>query len=455
VQAALRSAIIDGLLEPGMDLPSSRSLAEQIGVRRNAIVVAYERLLSDGLVEARHGAGTYVATELPAPQMGLPVAKHKIEQPQRRAFALGHTYTDAELLRRLASNVRRRIATAGPDELGYGDPRGSELLRTQIAQHLAVNRGIRCDASCTLIVNGTQHGLRLCTDALLSHGDAVWMEDPGYYAARNTLQAAGKRIVPVPVDAEGIIVAAGQRLNDSAKAAYVTPSHQFPTGVAMSMGRRVALLEWARSSNAWVLEDDYDSEFRYAGPPLTALAGIGGERVIYIGTFTKALFAGLRLGYIVVPPAILERVVAARAAHDRFPSRFMQDAVADLMSDGVLAAHTRRMRRRYREARDSVAATLLESAGGALHIAVPKQGLHLLALLPRGLPKDAAMRIRETAVVEAKLLSEMRIARPGADGFILGFSGHDIKELNAAARRLGQAARDYLANGGAPTAEHP
>ena len=452
VHDAIRSAIIDGLLAPGTILPSSRSLAEQIGVRRNTVVTAYERLLSDGLIEARHGAGTYVATELPAPPLAAPAGGNHIEQPKRRAFALGHTYAGSELLRRLAGNVRRRITAAGPDELGYGDPRGSEYLRAQIAHHLATHRGVRCDASCILVVNGTQHGLRLCLDALLSQGDAVWLEDPGYYAARNTLQAAGLRVVPVPVDTEGIIVSAGQRLFGSAKAAYVTPSHQFPTGVAMSMGRRVALLEWARSSGAWIIEDDYDSEFRYAGPPLTALAGIGGERVIYIGTFTKVLFAGLRLAYIVVPPSLLEQLVAARAAHDRFPARFMQDAVADLMADGALAAHTRRMRRRYREARDVVAAALHDAAGGALRIAVPKQGLHLLALLPEGLPEDAAMSIRKAAAVETKLLSGTRIAQSGADGFILGFSGHDSMELAAAAYRLGQAARDYLAIGNAPRA---
>jgi GntR family transcriptional regulator/MocR family aminotransferase len=252
--------------------------------------------------------------------------------------------------------------------------------------------------------------------------------------------------VPVPVDAEGIVVAAGQRNSGSAKAVYVTPSHQFPTGVTMSMVRRVALLEWARSSNAWILEDDYDSEFRYAGPPLTALAGIGSERVIYFGTFTKTLFAGLRLAYAVVPPAVLERVLLTRATHDRFPAVFLQDAVADLMSDGTFDAHTRRMRKRYREARDTVAAVLENAAGAALRIVVPTQGLHLLALLPPGAPRGAAIRIREAAGVEAKLLSEMRITNRAPDGFVLGFSGHDVTELKLAARRLGQAARQLRAH---------
>jgi GntR family transcriptional regulator/MocR family aminotransferase len=214
--------------------------------------------------------------------------------------------------------------------------------------------------------------------------------------------------------------------------------------VTMSMARRVALLDWARASKAWIIEDDYDSEFRFAGPPLTALAGLGAERVIYIGTFTKTLFAGLRLAYLVLPPAVVERVVRVRAAHDRFPPRFMQDAVADLISDGVLAAHVRRMRSRYREARDAAATALETAAGGALRLAVPTQGLHMLAYLPDSVPKDLATRIRQAADVETQLISEMRIKRRGPDGFILGFSGHGIKELIAAAQRLGRAAKSHV-----------
>ncbi|MEO8651516.1 MAG: PLP-dependent aminotransferase family protein [Hyphomicrobiaceae bacterium] len=448
VHAALRAAILDGLLEPELKLPSSRRLAEQLGVRRNVIVSAYEHLFSDGLIEGRHGAGTYVAAQLPARRSMPPLAQFQFSQGARRPFALGFTHADAVLLRRLASSVRRRIATATTDELGYGDPRGSEHLRTRIAQHLAANRGIQCDPSCVVIVSGTQHGIRLCADALLSAGDAVWMEDPGYYAARTTLETAGMKLVPVPVDAEGLVVGSGLKSNARAKAAYVTPSHQFPTGVTMSMARRVALLEWARSTKGWIIEDDYDSEFRYSGPPLTALAGLGGDRVLYIGTFTKTLFASLRLAYLVLPPAVVERVALVRAAHDRFPPRFMQDAVADLISEGVLAAHTRRMPARYRDARDAVASSLSRAAGGALRFAVPTQGLHMLAYLPDGLSKEAAVRIREVAGVDTKLLSEARISRRGPDGFILGFSGHDIKQLTAAADRLGRAVNDHLAHFG-------
>lgn len=444
VHTALRTAIIDGLLAPGLRLPSTRALAEQLGVRRNVIVAAYEQLLSDGLIDARHGAGTYVAARLPTPPPAVPAAELTIETPPRRPFALGFTLVDAPLLKRLAAASRRRIAQASGDELGYGDPRGSVHLRTQVAHYLAANRGIRCDPSCILIASGTQQGLRLCAEALLAPGDAVWFEDPGYYASRNTLRAAGMTLAPIPVDAEGIVVSAGEKAMRRAKAAYVTPSHQFPTGVAMSMARRVALLAWAQAAEAFIFEDDYDSEYRFAGPPLTALAGIGGARVIYIGTFSKTLFAGLRLAYLVLPPRLVARVVAARASHDRFPPRFMQDALADLMAEGAIAAHMRRMRLRYRQARDAVAETLEQSAKGCLQLSAPPQGLHLLALLPSGAPKHAAADIRARAGIECRLLSDARIIQRGPDGFILGYSGFAASDLVDAARRLGRAAQQVL-----------
>jgi GntR family transcriptional regulator / MocR family aminotransferase len=447
VHASLRAAILNGRLVAGLRLPSSRDLAAQLGVRRNAIVGAYEHLHSDGLIEARIGDGTYIAARLPPRPDRSTAAPIAGAQAPGGIFALGHTDTEPQLLRRLASAVRRRIASARAADLGYGDPRGSEALRRQIAITVAASRGIRCDPSCICIVNGTQQGIRLCADALLRPRDLVWMEDPGYPATRTTLTAAGLRPIPVPVDEEGLDVAAGRRAEPRAKAVYVTPSHQFPTGVTMRMERRIALLAWARGSGAWVLEDDYDSEFRYAGPPLTALAGIdGGDRVIYIGTFSKTLFAGLRLAYLVLPPAAVKRVMQARAAHDRFPPAIMGDAIADLMATGALATHIRRMRARYRQARDAVAQTLQRTAGGSLRVVVPGQGLHLLAYLRAGLPRDAAVRIRSIARIDAWLLSETRMVRSRNDGFVLGFSGHDLRELTAAAHRLGLAARGFEKN---------
>jgi GntR family transcriptional regulator/MocR family aminotransferase len=446
VHASLRAAIVGGRLPARSRLPSTRDLSRQLGVRRNVIVSAYEQLLVDGLVETRVGDGTYVASRLPPPPVARAATPRvQIDTPSRSAFALGQTYVDPVLLRRLATMTRRRVALAMPADVGYGDPRGSEALRSAVALYLRASRGVLCDPECVLIVSGTQQGVRLCADALLEPGDRVWVEDPGYRVTQRTLLAAHMRLIPVPVDAAGLDVVRGRKVARSAKAAYVTPTHQFPTGVTMTMERRVALLDWAREAKAWVLEDDYDSEFRYDGPPLTALAGIdGSDRVIYIGTFTKTLFAGLRLAYAVVPRAVLDRIVAARAAHDRFPPCFMERAVSDLMADGTLAAHVRRMRTRYRIARDMTAQALARAASGALRIRVPTQGLHMVAYLPPGLPKGAGAQIRANADVQAWLLSEARIQHSRVDGFILGFAGHDVHELTAAASRLGNATRTFV-----------
>ena len=447
VYGGLRGAILDGRLAAGLRLPSSRALARQFGVKRNAVVIAYEHLQSDGLADARTGSGTFVAT-LPAPARAtkpLPEVPRSIKPLANKPFALGKTYADPQLLRRLAAAMRRRIMKTDEAAFGYCDPRGDATLRAEIARYLAASRGFICDPDCVVIVNGIQQGMRLCVEALLQAGDAVWMEDPGYPVACRTLCRAGLKVVPVPVDAEGLDVRAGEKQAPAAKAAYVTPSHQFPTGVSMTMVRRIALVEWARSARAWLLEDDYDSEFRYGGPPLTALAGIGGgDRVIYLGTFSKTLGAGLRLAYMVLPPAALDAVIAVREGHDRFPPSFMPGAVADLMANGFVADHIRRMRRRYRAGRDAAVAALESAAGDALKIVSPQQGLHLLALLPEGLPADAAGKIRAQAQVESWLLSETRLKATGADGFILGFGGHDAAELTAAATALGRAARLYV-----------
>ena len=276
----------------------------------------------------------------------------------------------------------------------------------------------------------------------MNPGDAVWMEDPGYPAARRTLEALRARLVPVPVDAGGIDVAAGRAREPAARMAYVTPSHQFPTGVTMTMARRLALLDWAQAAGAWIMEDDYDSEFRFAGAPLTALAGIDGQgRVIYLGTFSKTLFPGLRIGFVVVPAALMDRVVAARMVSDRFPSPLMGGALAEVMEGGDFAAHLRRMRTQYCAARDMVAGTLAQASGGRLGIVLPDHGLHLLATLPDRLPPGAAREIQAEAGVEGWLLSETRLVQGGVDGFVIGYSGHDAAALQQAAIRLGKAVR--------------
>jgi GntR family transcriptional regulator/MocR family aminotransferase len=446
VHASLRSAILEGRLMAGLRLPSSRDLARQFRVRRNVVVAAYEHLLSDGLVEARLGAGTYVAAKLPTRARPAKAASSPgdVGGPGPRGpFALGRTHAAPDLLRRLGIAVRRQISAGSGIDRGYGDPRGSEALRQQIAIHLAATRGIQCDPACIVILGSTQQALRLCAEALLRPRDAVWFEDPGYPASRRALEAAGVKLVPIPVDREGLDVPRALKQRPVARAVYITPSHQFPLGVTMSMARRIALLDWARTTGGWIFEDDYDSEFRYAGPPLTALAGVdGNDRVIYLGTFSKVMFSSLRLSFAVLPSSIITGVTKARLAYDRFPPSFVEAAVADLMSDGFLSAHARRMRARYRTARDVVAQTILDASQRTLQLQPPEQGMHMVAHLPDSATTEAANRIRHAANVESRLLSEMRLGKRKGDGFVIGFAGHDLAALEAAARRLGRAARE-------------
>ena len=448
VRAALRAAILAGRIPAGARLPSSRDLAGQLGLRRNAVVVAYEQLLSDGLVETRIGAGTFVTPHLPQAPARAEAAVALSPAAGPAPFALGRTNADPALLRRLAAALRRRLYRPDPSQFGYGEPRGPEDLRRAVAGHLAATRGIACDPGQVVITSGTQHGLSLCAAALLRPGDPVWFEDPGYPAARRLFAAAGARIAAVPVDGSGLMVREGRGRAPDARLAYVTPSHQFPTGAVMSMARRAALLEWAREADAWVLEDDYDSEFRFAGPPLTALAGIDAHaRVVYLGTFSKSLFPGLRLGFLVVPPPLVDGILAARAVADRFPPGLAACAVADLIADGTFAAHVRRMRARYRSARDVVTDAVVRSSGGLLQVVVPDQGLHLVAALPPDVSSETARRIRAAADIQCWLLSECRQSSEGPDGFVLGFSGYDLPALRQAAERLGIAVRSLLRPG--------
>ena len=440
VRAGLRAAILGGNLAPGSRLPSSRALADQIGFRRNAVLTAYELLQLDGLVETERGSGTFVAASLPSRRSARSPGPTLAPPPPPLPFALGQPWSDPEILRALAKAVRSRILRADPDDLGYGDPRGSETLRRQIARHLGASRGIDCDPDCVVIVPGTHQGLRMCAEALLKPGDAILFEEPGYVAARKTFEAAHLSISPAPVDAEGLDLERALAREPNAKAVYVTPSHQFPTAVTMSMSRRASLIQWSRDTGAWIFEDDYDSEFRYSGSPLTALAGIGDrDRVIYIGTFSKTLLPGMRLSDLVLPPAAVTPVLAVRATLDRFPASFLAGAVSDLIADGVLVAHTRRIRARAQRARDVVIEALARTTGGALRVVAPTQGLHLTAHLDERMPAGSGARIRDRAGVQALLLSETRWVASGPEGFVLGFAGYTERELVAASERLGLA----------------
>lgn len=438
---ALRHAIVGGLTKPGEPLPPSRALAKQTGFRRNTVTSAYERLIGDGLAVARIGSGTFVAARLPAKaEEKRKTTRPVLEEPQRRPLALGCTHIDDQAVRRFRSFLGRRMRAFSTDHLHYGDPRGSHELRTAIADHLLTARGLQCDAEQIMLVSGTQHGLRIVLNSILKPGDEIWCEDPGYPAARKAMEHCQVKPIPIPVDASGIRVAKGRTTAPSARAAYVTPSHQFPLGVQMSMTRRLELLDWARDAKAWVFEDDYDSEFRYDGAPLLSLAGIDHlQHVIYMGTFSKTLFPGLRIGYCALPEKLVGPVTMARTALDRFPGTLLEGAVADMLNSGAFAANLRKVRGRYRQARDILARTLSAESEGLLSVPVPSQGLHLVARFDRSTDPVVAARAKAAAGVDGWLLADTCARIRPIPGFVLGFAGHSQQQLIQSARKLARA----------------
>jgi GntR family transcriptional regulator / MocR family aminotransferase len=469
----LREAILSGRLRPGARLPSTRTLADDLGASRNTVLAAFGQLLAEGYVEGRVGAGTTVASTLPETLLRAHPETRGTERPGRRprlsrrgALIVG---TRAAVVRgapaarpfrpglpglelfpfdlwtRLLARRWRRVPR---QLLDYGDPAGYAPLREAIAAYLREARAVRCDAGQVIVVTGAQQAVDLAARVLLDPGDTAWVEDPGYPGARGALVAAGIRLAPVPVDGDGLDVGRGARQAPHARLVYVTPSHQYPLGVTMSLHRRLALLEWASRSGAWILEDDYDSEYRYAGRPLAALQGLDtAGRVIYAGTFSKVLFPSLRLGYLVVPPELVDAFVAARALADRHSPSVTQAALADFIDSGHFARHVRRTRALYAERQAALVRAVRRALPGLLDVAPAEAGMHLLGWLPAGVDDGHAARAALAHEVDTPPLSGFR-ARPGRrgerGGLILGYAAYSPREIDDACERLAAALRTCL-----------
>jgi GntR family transcriptional regulator/MocR family aminotransferase len=336
----------------------------------------------------------------------------------------------------------------GNDDLGYSDPRGLVGLRQSLCEYLRAVRAVRCDPEQIIVTSGTQHAIDISIRVLLEPDDEVWIEEPGHPLTHAQLMLARMRPSPIPVDAQGIVVDAGIRMAPRARAAIITPSHQFPTGVVLSMARRLELLSWARDNGAFIIEDDYTSEFRYSGPPLSSLQGLGdGEHVIYIGTLNKALFPGLRLGYMVVPHALLPLFLRARYLIDRQPPSLQQAVMAGFMQQGYFAAHIRRMRHAYCGQRDALVATLKRRARDHLRVDAPDQGMHLIAYLANGLVDTAIESEARQAGIVVHAISRFYRSRAPRSGLMLGFSGFPQALIVPAAARLGALIARRAASG--------
>jgi GntR family transcriptional regulator/MocR family aminotransferase len=462
----LRAAILAGELPPGTRLPSTRSLATELGVSRTTALAAYEQLRDQGYLDGRVGAGTTVA-ELSGPRPALPVSTHAAPHAPRpalsargaamagdrwrlrppdwfgaglRAFPLGLPALDAFPHQVWTRILTRRARRSLDGLLGYQDPAGYRPLREAIAAYLSMARGVRCTPERILVVGGAQAGLDLAARLLLDPGDPAWVEDPGYYGARGALVAGGARLIPVPVDTDGLDVAAGQRCEPTARLAYVTPSHQFPVGVTMSLPRRLALLAWANQAGAFVLEDDYESEYRYVGRPLPALQGLDeAGRVIYVGSFSKVLFPSLRIGYLVVPDDLMDAFTAGQRLGQIHVPALEQAVLADFLAEGHLGRHVRRMRALYAARGAALIRAIRRQTGEALEVRSAHAGLHLVGWLPTGTDDRAAAARAAQHGVQAQPLSAHALQPPSRGGLLLGYAAVPQAEIEQGARRLAEA----------------
>ena len=469
----LHAAILDGRLRPGVRLPATRALAQRLSVSRNTMLAAYDLLLSEGYLVARPGAGTYVADTLPASRRGrAPRATTPAEagtprrdprlapprvpgadlpptlqqRPARDDFRVGLPDASAlpfDIWRRLSDRALRRIARGGGEAAQYADPRGQPALREAIARHVSFTRAVGCSADDIVVTAGAQQAFGLLARILVVPGrTVVAVEQLSYPSLREALAAAGAKVVPVPTDAEGLCV---DRLPAETRVVCVTPSHQFPTGVAMSTPRRAALLAFARERHAVVIEDDYDSEFRFAGRPLDALQTLDrADSVCYVGTFSKSLFPALRLGFVVAPPWARAALVRMRELADWHSPVLGQDALADFIAEGHLARHIRRMRKVYGERRRALLEALVRH-GADLFEAIPSQaGLHLSARLHAPLRADLLARRATEAGITLAPLSRYALDPNAADvpeGLAFGYGLIEAARIDDAIRRVAQLAR--------------
>ena len=457
----LRDAMLSGRLPAGVRLPPSRELARQHGVSRGTVLAVYEQLAAEGYLAGTVGRGTTVSASLPGlTKLNPPARSVLVATPPRlsragqqlaatpfpldeghlplRAFRPNHPDLSAFPLALWNRMVARRSNALRPAGMGYGSAGGDGALRQAIADHLRYAQRIVCRPEQVLILASAQQGLDLCARLLLDPGDRVWLEDPGYPGARDLFAAVGAQLIAVPVDGLGLDVAAAQALAPDARLAYVTAAHQSPLGMPLAIERRLALLAWARAQGAMVIEDDYDGEFRYHGPPLAALKSLDDDRVIYLGSFSKRLFPALRLAYLVVPESLVDPLTSAMSLTCRQVSPQMQQVLGEFIAEGHFARHLRKMRLRYAERAEVLQQACQQQLAGLLSLLPIHTGLDATALLPAGWDDRQVVAQLLEAGIEARALAFYQIARPPPPGLILGFSAFDGAQIRAGVAGLAQ-----------------
>jgi GntR family transcriptional regulator/MocR family aminotransferase len=451
-----RAGILGARFSPGDRLPSTRELAVALHVSRATVATAYDQLMAEGYRETQHGSGTFVCRDLSdVPMRGAaslrpssvaeravrvsafagrlrPVSSRTPVSPRALNLSTDGPAFDQFPFGVWKRMVRRHLHGLGPSLFHYGaDGAGHPALRDTLAGYLARSRAVRCAPEQIVVVNGSQQALDLCARVLVDPGDEVALEDPGYLGARELFAASGARMRTVPVDRDGIVT---RDLPPSARVVYITPSHQFPLGVSMSLARRLELLEWARTRRAVVIEDDYDSEYRYSGAPLPALQGLAADAgVVYVGTFSNVMFPGLRLGYLVLPPALVEPFRRAKWLADRHTAELEQAALADFIREGHLERHVRRMRRVYKRRRDVLLDALARGFGAAATVVGDASGMHLVVRFDS---PAVAGRAARAGVHLVSTRDYYAAAEAPPHEFLVRFSGLSERGIREAIKRL-------------------
>jgi GntR family transcriptional regulator / MocR family aminotransferase len=468
IYVRIRGAILSGTLPPGSRLPSWNALAGELGVARGTVRAAYEWLAGEGYIRSEGAAGTRVniGSRCEAPpktardrdakpaESRRAVARAALNLPPwgtaPRPFQVGVPALDAFPRPLWSRIVARHARGLAPQSMVYQDPAGYSPLREAIVAYLAIARGVVCAPEQVFVTAGYTGALDVVTRALLEPRDAVWIEDPAYPRAREALELANARLVPVAVDAEGLVVRRGIDAAAKARFAVVTASHQAPLGMPLSLPRRLELLAWATQSGGWILEDDYYGEFQFRGQPVPALKSLDeADRVLYVGTFSKVLMPSLRLGYVVAPMALVPRLQRIARFLAPSPSLLAQMSVAEFLAEGYFARHIRRMRRLYRERRAALVAALADEFGAAWEIGLQESGMHLLAHLPPG-TDDAALAAKAAAAgLGPVALSPWAIKAKRAPGLIVGFANIPALRARGEAASLARALRSPPGKGAA------
>ena len=467
IQRAIRQLILDGALDVGRPLPSSRALAQSLEVSRDTVESAYAQLHAEGFIERRVGNGSFVSER--TQRLSVRGEARRVtgsEAPPRlsargsamfkggglrdfltpRPFAPGVPETRGFPLQIWERLERQVLKEYGAQALLPSPPQGMEPLRRAIADYVNLERGARATPERVLVLTSSQQALHLCATMLLDPGDRIFIEDPVYHGARKAFDAAGLRCVPVALDADGLrvehLTQAASAPEDQPKAVFLTPSHQFPTGATLALDRRLAVIEWARRRRSWIIEDDYDSEFHYAGKPTACVQGLDPhERTIYVGTFTKSMFPGLRIGYMVLPSSLVAPMTVARTLMDGHNASIPQLTLARFMEGGHYGAHVRLMRAVYAERRDALVRLAREHLAEFVEARAPAGGLQTPCLLIRDIPEGEAVEAARRADVDLLGLTALHASSRRQAGFLMGFAAHTPHELEIAVKKLAQALR--------------